>query len=281
MRWVTLFLICLGFWGSSEIMAQQPVERHLQIQGVDRQYFVFDAHQQKQAPLVLVLHGGGGNGLRMLKRWQSVAQREGLIIVAPNAEKNTWNAVGCCGQGQQQQNADAAFIQQVLKSTQQNYSIDPYHIYIVGFSNGGMLTYQLIAQNRTPFAAAAVVSAAMFAWQPQPQAAMPLLVIHGVQDQVVPIDGGMSQMRFVARTQAQPFLSLNQTLNIWKKTNHCQNKNLISTSNTLSIWQYTVCQADLQVNILKLTGHTWLEAEQANEFDTTQTIWNFLKQHHR
>lgn len=163
MRWLTLLFICFGFLGPSEIMAQQPVERHLQIQGVDRQYFVFDAHQQKQAPLVLVLHGGGGNGLRMLKRWQSVAQREGLIIVAPNAEKNTWNAVGCCGQGQQQQNADVAFIQQVLKSIQQNYSIDPYHIYIVGFSNGGMLTYQLIAQNRTPFAAAAVVSAAMWA----------------------------------------------------------------------------------------------------------------------
>ncbi|WP_227539732.1 hypothetical protein [Acinetobacter sp. MB5] len=130
MRWVTLLLICFGFWGSSEVMAQQPVERHLQIQGIEREYLVLDAHHQQQpAPLVLVLHGGGGNASRMLKRWQSVAEREGLIVIAPNAQAATWNAGGCCGQAQQQQSADAAFFSRFYRL--HNCNIQLIHIVFI------------------------------------------------------------------------------------------------------------------------------------------------------
>ncbi|WP_264756256.1 hypothetical protein [Acinetobacter sp. MB5] len=151
---------------------------------------------------------------------------------------------------------------------------------MVGFSNGGMLTYQLIAQKKTPFAAAAVVSAAMFVGQEQPPASMPLLIVHGLKDRVVPIEGGMSQMRFVARAQAQPFLSLNQTLERWQKTNQCQSKTQ-SDSKQFEVWSYKSCKADLQVYLLKEEGHTWVEAEDANQFDSTEAVWKFLKQHRK
>ncbi|MHA3103666.1 hypothetical protein [Acinetobacter sp. ANC 3791] len=151
---------------------------------------------------------------------------------------------------------------------------------MVGFSNGGMLTYQLIAQQRAPFAAAAVVSAAMFAQQPQPKTPLPLLIVHGMQDQVVPMIGGMSQVRFVARAQTQAFLPLNQTIDIWKKTNQCQAKDLKSNTVAFEFWQYHACKADLQVYLLKSKGHTWSTVEDADGIDTTQVIWDFLKQHH-
>ncbi|ENU79890.1 hypothetical protein F975_02226 [Acinetobacter sp. ANC 3789] len=280
MRWLSLFVGCLSWVLSVYAVAQQPIEQQILVQGIQRQYLVLDAHRQKPAPLVMVLHGGGGNASRMLQRWQSVAQREGLIVVAPNAEKATWNALGCCGDAQQQQSADVAFIQAMLKEVEQRTSVDQHRIYVVGFSNGGMLTYQLIAQQRAPFAAAAVVSAAMFAQQPQPKTPLPLLIVHGMQDQVVPMIGGMSQVRFVARAQTQAFLPLNQTIDIWKKTNQCQAKDLKSNTVAFEFWQYHACKADLQVYLLKSKGHTWSTVEDADGIDTTQVIWDFLKQHH-
>lgn len=280
MRWFSLFVGCLGWGLSFYAAAQQPIEQHMLVQGIQRQYLVLDAHHQKPAPLVVVLHGGGGNASRMLQRWQAVAQREGLIVVAPNAQKATWNALGCCGDAQQQQSADTAFIQAMLKEVEQRTSVDQHRIYVVGFSNGGMLTYQLIAQQQAPFAAAAVVSAAMFPVQPQPQTAMPLLIVHGMQDRVVPIQGGKSQVRFVARAQTQAFLPLNQTIEIWKKTNQCQAKDLKFNTVAFEFWQYRACKADLQVYLLKSQGHTWSTVEDADGIDTTQVVWDFLKQHH-
>ncbi|MHA3048265.1 CE1 family esterase [Acinetobacter sp. ANC 4641] len=280
MRWLSFFVVCLSGMLSVCAAAQQPIEQHLLVQGVEREYLVLDTHRQKPVPLVIVLHGGGGNAVRMLQRWQTVAQRKGLIVVAPNAEKATWNALGCCGDAQQKQSADVAFIQAVLKQVGQQTSVDRHRIYVVGFSNGGMLTYQLIAQ-QTPFAAAAVVSAAMFSGQSQPQTAIPLLIVHGMQDQVVPIQGGKSQVRFVARAQTQAFLPLNQTIEIWKKTNQCQAKNLKSDTVEFELWQYGACKADLKEYLLKSGGHTWSTAESKNGIDTTQVIWDFLKQHYR
>ena len=282
MRWVGFVIACLGWLYSMQSMAAQPsaVEKHLYIQGVDREYLLFDAHQQQPAPLVVVLHGGGGNASRMLKRWQNVAQREGLIVVAPDAEKSTWNATGCCGQSLQQQSADTTFIQKLVQEMQQHYAIDAHRIYVVGFSNGGMLTYQLLAQQHIPFAAAAVVSGAMFnAQMQQAQSPVPLLMVHGLQDRVVPMQGGVSQIRFVARAQTQAFVPFSTSVEFWQKRNQCQSATRSNTPQ-VEILSYQHCKADLQIYQLKDEGHGWIEARRANQFDTTEAIWSFLKQKH-
>ncbi|MHA3103665.1 hypothetical protein ACX1N1_05675 [Acinetobacter sp. ANC 3791] len=116
---LTQFACWVFKFGVVGLYCCQPIKQQILVQGIQRQYLVLDAHRQKPAPLVIVLHGGGGNASRMLQRWQAVTQREGLIVVAPNAEKATWNALGCCGDAQQQQSADVAFIQAMLKEVEQ------------------------------------------------------------------------------------------------------------------------------------------------------------------
>lgn len=104
---IMLILCCFM---SLSVWAEQVQVQQLSIQGISRQYLLFNPQHLKAAPLIIVLHGGGGNATRMLQHWQMLAQREGLIIAAPNAQQATWNATGCCGNAQQQQTADAAFI---------------------------------------------------------------------------------------------------------------------------------------------------------------------------
>lgn len=170
----------------------------------------------------------------------------------------------------------------MLKDVEQRSVVDQHRIYLVGFSNGGMLTYQLIAQTHMPIAGAAVVSAAMFAQQPSPKTPVPLLIVHGLQDQVVPVTGGMSQVRFVARAQTQAFLPLYQTIDIWKQINQCQPKALKSSTAAYELLQYRACKADLQVYVLKSGGHAWSEVDASGDgLDTTQLVWSFLKQHSR
>ena len=60
----------------------------------------------------------------------------------------------------QQQVDDVRFIQQLIAYLKQHYAIDSTRIYIAGFSNGGMLTYQLAEQMGTQLAAVAVVTVA-------------------------------------------------------------------------------------------------------------------------
>ena len=69
------------------------------VDGIKRTYHIYipstyDA--KKPVPLLIVLHGGGGNGKNMeekttLRGFDKLAEKEGFIVVYPDAVRGHWN----------------------------------------------------------------------------------------------------------------------------------------------------------------------------------------------
>ncbi len=173
----------------------------LQAGGLDREYLLLDGRRgQGPAPLVIVLHGGGGSPGRSCRAGRRRRGRRARDCRAEghwrNGRSGTWNAGGCCGEALARGVDDVGFIAAVIDDVAKRTAIDPRRIYVTGFSNGGMLTHRVAARAGQRIAAAAVVSGALSAMKQHPAPPVPMLIMHGEQDPVVGFDGGVSSTRF-------------------------------------------------------------------------------------
>ncbi len=271
----------------------------INFENTSRNYLLYQPHQLKQGQqralaLVMVLHGGGGNSESMLKRWQNLADEQDFMVVAPRGIGTSrmnaaWNAIGCCGIPMWKQSEDIGFVQAVLAEVKKNQNIDPKHIYITGFSNGGMLTYLVAAQHGADYAAAAVVSGNLFKPAPQINQAVPMLIMHGIQDQVVPFNGGISRFRFVYKAQSKPFSSAQYAADTWAKANGCQPIAVHIQLPDIQLQRFNRCKADVLFYAMQSAGHVWsdgkavyLPFQQYRHYgyaDASRLIWNFFQMH--
>lgn len=268
-----------------EAQAGSTETRSLESGGRERSYQLLDAGGRKSAPLVILLHGGGGNGNTMIGRWSSVAQAQGLILAAPNGigrnrRMGTWNASGCCGEAVREGVDDIGFVRAVIADVERTAKVDPGRVYVAGFSNGGMMTHRIAIALGDQIAAAAIVSGALFGNEDAPRAPTPVLIIHGEQDDSVPVAGGMSPTRAVARSQSIPTKPLRYAVDFWRKADGCGEPSR-DTSGNVTI-ERSACRAGGEVVLydLKSTGHKWPEAA-ADGIDAATTIWRFFEQHRR
>src|ERR1700704_3298743 len=76
--------------------AQRPIEGHILVNGIHRDYIVHLPSGNKTTaglPVVLIFHGGGGNALQMQRYMDidDVADKEKFITVYPQGIKGAWN----------------------------------------------------------------------------------------------------------------------------------------------------------------------------------------------
>jgi polyhydroxybutyrate depolymerase len=83
----------------------------------------------------------------------------------------------------QEQDRDLKFVDAILASLREKYSIDEDRVYATGFSNGGLFTYLLLSQRPKVFAAFAPGGAALLARVPLTQP-RPVLHYGGQSDQL-------------------------------------------------------------------------------------------------
>jgi len=135
----------------------------------------------RPAPLLLLLHGATGSGERSLKRLQSLADERGLILLAPDSRRRTWDVLmGGCG-------PDVAFIDAALAHVFARFAVDPARLVIEGFSDGASYALSLGIANGDLFSHILAFSPGFLA--PPSQAGMPrIFVSHGTQDTVLPIN---------------------------------------------------------------------------------------------
>lgn len=139
--------------------------------GIKRSYVIRAPREPAQRggrmPLVLVLHGGGGNAdnAESMTGFTEKAASEGFIVVYPEGTGRfkgkllTWNAGHCCGYAMDNQVHDVEFINALLDKLIVDYPVDPKRIYATGLSNGGMMTHRLGIELSNRFAAIAPVVA--------------------------------------------------------------------------------------------------------------------------
>ena len=298
---VLTFVVTALALGSAPAWARDeaaPAARSVSVGGVARDYLLdAPAKTSGTVPLVIALHGGGGNAKTMTPRWLETARREGFAIAFPsgvgrNANMGTWNAGGCCGFAMASDSDDIAFIGAMIDDIARDHRIDLKRVYVTGLSNGGMLTYRIGAALAPRVAAIAVVSGAMFGGETPPATPVPVLIMHGEQDDIVPFKGGMSPMALVARSQSQPFRDVAYAVDFWRRADGCADKPSIDLKGDVTIETYDRCAKGGEVVFyrLKSAGHTWpgpapavggLERARYDQVDATEVIWRFFSRHTR
>ncbi|MBN8814367.1 MAG: prolyl oligopeptidase family serine peptidase [Sphingomonas sp.] len=275
--------------------------RTLAVGAATRNYLLLDARRDKApAPLVIALHGGGGNGKTMVPRWADKARAEGIVVAFPDGvgrdgRMATWNAGGCCGQAMATNSNDVGFIGALIDELVRSGVADPKRVYVTGMSNGGMLTHKVAIALSGKIAAAAVVSGAMFGDEGAPAGPVPIMIMHGAKDQVVPYAGGPSPIGFVASAQSRDFQAVEKTVAYWVKADGCTAAPKASPTGEVQTQDWASCSAGSEVLFYRLASatHTWpgakapagatrmLEMTPYDAIDATDAAWTFFKRHVR
>ena len=282
--------------------ARDTVERSLVHGGRTRTYLVHDVARTTPAPVVIALHGGGGNADNAvtMTAFDRLAERDGFIAVYPNGTARrdrrillTWNAGHCCAAAMEQRVDDVGFIGALIETLVASGRADPSRIYVTGMSNGGMMAHRLGRELSTKIAAIAPVVGAVFGDEPPPLAPMPAFIVVGADDTVVPGAGGSLQLRGLLGNRAaadRDVAPAAAQADYWARHNGCVDPERTTTpaSSTVS---YTRCASGAPVIFHTVTGngHAWPggragrrgAAEPTRSFDASEAMWTFFRTQRR
>lgn len=163
----------------------------------DRWYRIDLPANPKGAPLILALHGGGGNPdqFAAASGFARAATRAGFAVALPAGTGRrddrllTWNGGYCCGSAQRRGVDDVAFLKQVIKDASERFGVDGSGVYLTGMSNGSIMSETFAAQNPDLVRAVAGVAGTMDTSRVRVQGKVPALIIHGTADTMVPYAG--------------------------------------------------------------------------------------------
>src|SRR5271170_6642271 len=126
----------------------KPEKETLRFGGESRIYYVFTPDGlAARAPVLLRLHGSGRDGMSLIDPWRGLAQKEGIILVAPDSSDPTkWDY----------RKDSLDFLHAVLEEVESKYSVDPRRVYLFGHSAGAMYALYLSIVESEYFAATAI-----------------------------------------------------------------------------------------------------------------------------
>lgn len=243
---------------------------------------------QTPRPLVFNFHGNPQNAINFenMTKFRSVADTANFILITPNGT--------VLGGGQGWNNYpsnsdvdDVLFVSDMIDYLQGKYNIDTTRIYSSGYSNGGLMGYDLACQLSHRIAAVASVAGSMEVGRLQtcaPSKTISILEIHGTNDALVPYGGGLNGSVLLA--------AVDSVLNFFVGNNQCDvspdisNIPNIATDDFSTVKRYVWpnCADFTSVELLKITGgaHTWpgLPGAGTNrDIIADQEIWRFFLQH--
>ena len=132
-------------------------------------------------PLVVMLHGAGGNGMSARIRYP-LADELGFIMLAPDSrDERTWDELlGAFG-------PDEEFIGAAVRSTMARCSIDRRRVALAGVSDGASYALSLGVGNGDIFSHLIAFSPA-FVLPSRVRGKPRIFISHGTRDQVMPIE---------------------------------------------------------------------------------------------
>ena len=195
-------------------LAGREHERFVTVDGLRHDFSVYVPRSYdggRGLPLLLSLHGGGGNADQHERNvnLRATAERRGFLLVRPEGYDGsglglrTWNAGNCCGGAQRDGVDHVKAIRAMLDRVQAEWRVDEDHIWATGHSNGGMMSYRLaceLSDRITAIApnAAFLVDKDLDASPPrelfrcEPARPVPVMHMHGDADTCAPMQGGRS-----------------------------------------------------------------------------------------
>jgi polyhydroxybutyrate depolymerase len=258
--------------------------------------------EDQPTPLVVVLHGAFSTSAEMEKHtgFSALADREGFAVVYPDGIGilgllQHWNAGHCCGKAAADGIDDVGFVASVIEDAKSYLNIDSSRIFMVGFSNGAMLTHRFAAERPEMLAAAAPLAGAIGSrgdadapgWQiPEPQSGVPMIMFHGREDRRIPY--GETESGSDAGGPGYATAAASSTF--WSSNNGCESHRREQSPSfagvTVDTWSDCEQNAEVQLFTLGEWGHRWpgpYYTRQTGpqgalyEFDASEIIWAFFE----
>lgn len=263
--------------------------------GVARSYLLHipDRLPPGKHALVLVFHGGGGNGVNAARvsGMSAVADRRGFIVAYPNGSGRggrilTWNVGNCCGYALDHHVDDVGFVRALIDKLTAELPVDPNRVYATGISNGGMLSYRVGCELADKVAAIAPVAGALDG-ECHPSAPVSVAAFHGTEDQHVLFEGGPSISR--ADTHSRTDRPVRETVAFWAEHDHCSRKktDTIASGVTLETWGGCVDGTEVSLYVLQGFGHAWPGGKRGSPWgdnpaaaiSASEAMWTFFREH--
>ncbi len=281
----------------------------LEHDGIERSYTLYVPHSydaKTALPLLVLLHGGGGAGKRMIKftGFDKIASQEGLIVVCPEGYERHWNdgRLEISHKAHEKNIDDVGFISQLIDQIGKEKNIDKSRIYVAGISNGAMMSFRLGLELSNKIAAIGTVVGCLpepFSTKAVDARPMPAIIFNGTKDPLVPFEGGY--VKFLRKTLGK-VISAPETAAFWAKHNKCDDKAeeaLLTLNGNKSgctvkekIYKNCCNNADVEFYSIEGGGHTWhrdslyaqylpvmVIGKACRDIDTTELMWSFFKKH--
>lgn len=182
----------------------------LVVAGVPRAYRVFggtdgpsseaSAGPGRSRPLVLALHGTGGDPERFRGFLGGEVERRGLgrgwVVAYPEAWEGSWNDCRRTAASAQRRAGidDIAYLEALIARLTRDRGVDPGSVFVLGYSGGGHLAFRIALEAPKLARAVAVFSASL----PTDEASLcrvagappPLMIVNGTRDPINPHEGG-------------------------------------------------------------------------------------------
>src|SRR5205814_7477551 len=101
-------------------------------QGKPRTYYLFvPANGSGAKALILLLHGSGRNGMSLIDPWKGLAEKERIILVAPDSLNTQEWSFPMDGPD---------FLHEVVEAVKVKYPVDSKRIYLFGHSAGAIFS---------------------------------------------------------------------------------------------------------------------------------------------
>jgi polyhydroxybutyrate depolymerase len=223
-----------------------------------------------------------------MTRFNEIADREGFIVAYPNAAGGSWDTFG----GDVRD--DIRFVLAVIEAVAAAHPIDRGRVYVTGASNGGFMTHVLACAAPETFAAAAPVKGllpAALAEEHPSGPAVPILIIHGTDDGVVPYG---ARRVLGARTLPVP-----DAVAYWVARNGCETAPDVeeledrdpNDGTRVAVERYRGGAAPVVLYRVVGGGHTWpsgrepslglLTGRMSHDLAASEVIWEFFAAHRR
>ena len=165
--------------------------------------------------------------------FDELVQKHGFVVVYPDGYKGHWNDARLSSNFPTRKAGidDVAFTKALINEIRAKNDIDAKRVFIAGYSNGGQMVIRLIHEWPYSFAGAMIIAAT------QPVAAnfqtfsretsLPILIIHGTSDPIVPYNGGIASLWGLNPRGLG--LSARETAHYYAQRNHIDSKPTTST----------------------------------------------------
>lgn len=293
MRIASKLLITLWVWLTCFTLWAAPVavKDSVQYAGQVRYHYMYVPESlMPEMPLVIMLHGYGGNADGYRPEMLEVAEREGFALCIPQGLKAPQGKTGWyVGYPKQEgmRQDDDEFICSLAAMLCERHGLNPRNVFLTGMSNGGEMCYLIGRRHPGTFNAIASIAGLTMKWIREDvplSAPVPFMEVHGTADKTSMWEGDLENTGGWGA-----YIPVPEAVNYWVQEDACKYYSeqqlpqkgertviLHRWTGGIPAWQGG---PECEVRLYEIQGgkHSWGLAD----MDTCEEVWSFFKQYLR